>query len=116
MAGIAAEAGLELSKIVNSVIARSSCDGAVQSFLSALDCFARLAMTGRATVIYLKSSRSRSSARNLARSRWEPGQPCCVVSTVQSEEDAMGFGRGALLWLVGVPLPIIILLALFMHH
>jgi len=28
----------------------------------------------------------------------------------------MGFGRGALLWLLGVPLPIIILLAIFMHH
>jgi hypothetical protein len=28
----------------------------------------------------------------------------------------MGFGRGALLWLLGVPLPIIILLALFWHH
>jgi hypothetical protein len=28
----------------------------------------------------------------------------------------MGFGRGALLFLFGVPLPIIILLALFMHH
>jgi hypothetical protein len=33
-----------------------------------------------------------------------------------SEEDIMGFGRGALLWLLGVPLPIIILLALFWHH
>jgi hypothetical protein len=29
------------------------------------------------------------------------------------EEDIMGFGRGALLWLLGVPLPIILLLALF---
>jgi hypothetical protein len=29
----------------------------------------------------------------------------------------MGFGRGALMiWLLGVPLPIIILLALFWHH
>jgi len=28
----------------------------------------------------------------------------------------MGFGRGALLWLLGVPLPIIFLLALFWHH
>jgi len=28
----------------------------------------------------------------------------------------MGFGRGALLWLLGVPLPIIILLALFWHN
>jgi len=28
-------------------------------------------------------------------------------------EAIMGFGRGALLWLLGVPLPIVILLALF---
>jgi hypothetical protein len=27
----------------------------------------------------------------------------------------MGFGRGILLWLLGVPLPIIILLAIFWH-
>jgi hypothetical protein len=30
-------------------------------------------------------------------------------------ETVMGFGRGALLRLLGVPLPIIILLALFWH-
>jgi len=28
----------------------------------------------------------------------------------------MGFGRGALLWLLGIPLPIILILALFMHR
>jgi len=28
----------------------------------------------------------------------------------------MGFGRGALLWMLGIPLPIILLLALFWHH
>jgi len=28
----------------------------------------------------------------------------------------MGFGRGALLWLLGIPLPIILILALFWHH
>jgi hypothetical protein len=28
----------------------------------------------------------------------------------------MGFERGALLWLIGIPLPIILLLAVFMHH
>jgi hypothetical protein len=28
----------------------------------------------------------------------------------------MGFGRGLLLWLIGIPLPIIILLALFWHN
>ena len=32
------------------------------------------------------------------------------------EEAGMGFGRGALLWLIGIPLPIILLLAIFMHH
>jgi hypothetical protein len=31
-------------------------------------------------------------------------------------EKAMGFGRGLLLWLIGIPLPIIIVLALFIHH
>jgi hypothetical protein len=28
----------------------------------------------------------------------------------------MGFGRGVLLWLLGIPIPIILLLALFWHH
>jgi hypothetical protein len=32
------------------------------------------------------------------------------------QEVVMGFGRGALLWLIGVPIPVIILLALFWHH
>jgi hypothetical protein len=34
----------------------------------------------------------------------------------QPEESVMGFGRGALLWLLGIPLPIILLLALFWHN
>jgi hypothetical protein len=33
--------------------------------------------------------------------------------TKPTEENVMGFGRGALLWLLGIPLPIILLLALF---
>jgi len=28
----------------------------------------------------------------------------------------MGLGKGALLWLIGIPLPVIILIALLMHH
>jgi hypothetical protein len=28
----------------------------------------------------------------------------------------MDFGKGALLWLLGVPLPVILLIALFWHH
>jgi hypothetical protein len=39
-----------------------------------------------------------------------------LVSIPIKQEALMGFGRGALLWLLGVPLPIIILLALFWHH
>jgi hypothetical protein len=35
---------------------------------------------------------------------------------ITDKAEVMGFGRGALLWLLGVPLPIIILLALFWHH
>jgi hypothetical protein len=38
------------------------------------------------------------------------------VDEAGSMEVVMGFGKGALLWLIGIPLPIIILLALFMHH
>jgi hypothetical protein len=39
-----------------------------------------------------------------------------IVCLKNKRRMAMGFGRGALLWLLGIPLPIIILLALFMHH
>jgi hypothetical protein len=42
---------------------------------------------------------------------------CAVLSPhLKLMEAAMGLGRGALLWLLGIPLPIIIILALFMHH
>jgi hypothetical protein len=46
----------------------------------------------------------------------EPAEPPGVIRAVQNQEADMGFGRGALLWLIGIPLPIILLLALFMHH
>ncbi len=42
--------------------------------------------------------------------------PRRVVSSVEQMEADMGFGRGALLWLLGVPLPIVLLLAIFWHH
>jgi hypothetical protein len=32
------------------------------------------------------------------------------------EEISQGFGRGVLLWLLGIPMPIILVLALFRHH
>jgi hypothetical protein len=38
------------------------------------------------------------------------------LSGDQKQEVVMGFGRGALLWLLGVPIPVIILIALFWHH
>jgi hypothetical protein len=38
------------------------------------------------------------------------------LSFVATQEADMGFGRGALLWPLGIPLPIILILALFWHH
>jgi hypothetical protein len=43
----------------------------------------------------------------------EPESRSGVMTAKKTKEMTMGFGRGALLWLVGIPLPIIILLALF---
>jgi hypothetical protein len=34
----------------------------------------------------------------------------------QRQQEDIVMGRGILLWLLGVPIPIIILLALFSHH
>jgi hypothetical protein len=39
------------------------------------------------------------------------GPPTFILR--HKEEDIMGFGKGALLWILGIPLPIILLLALF---
>jgi hypothetical protein len=51
-----------------------------------------------------------------------PGKPATFrllgrfLSDTRKRETAMGFGRGLLLWLIGIPIPIIILIALLMHH
>ena len=34
----------------------------------------------------------------------------------ETKEACLGFGRGVLFWLLGIPIPIIILLAIFWHH
>ena len=59
----------------------------------------------RSILVRLKDS---LTARN------EPLQRSVVG--VGQQEIVMGFGKGALLWLLGIPIPIIILIALFMHH
>jgi hypothetical protein len=46
----------------------------------------------------------------------ESGTVCEVPVLTQqhlAQETFMGLGRGCLLWMIGVPLPIIILIALF---
>ena len=48
--------------------------------------------------------------------RAEPGGSCRVTSAQHLMEATMGFGRGALLWMLGIPLPIILILALFMNR
>jgi hypothetical protein len=46
----------------------------------------------------------------------EPSKSRRVIHSVKHKETDMGFGKGALLWLIGIPLPIILLLALFMNR
>jgi len=58
-----------------------------------------------------RSGVTRTRAGTYASAQRHPSFQGCHL-----EEDIMGFGRGALLWLLGVPLPIILLLALFWHH
>jgi hypothetical protein len=41
--------------------------------------------------------------------------PPALFVQLKIQEADMGLGRGALLWLIGIPLPIILLLALFMR-
>jgi hypothetical protein len=44
-------------------------------------------------------------------------RPTSVVCPISIDGGRiMTFGKGILLWLVGIPLPIILLLALFWHH
>jgi hypothetical protein len=48
-------------------------------------------------------------------------KPGTFLSMPSLHDDAnmevdMGFGRGVLFWLLGIPIPIIILLALFWRH
>jgi hypothetical protein len=46
--------------------------------------------------------------------QWEPER---IKPPLKHYSEAiMSFGKGALLWLIGIPLPIILLLAVFMHH
>jgi hypothetical protein len=53
----------------------------------------------------------------MRRSAWNLSDQCASCSSgICFEEADMGFGRGALLWLLGVPLPIIIIIALLWSH
>jgi hypothetical protein len=51
--------------------------------------------------------RRQAGGTNNSQQSYEPNKP---------EEINMGLGKGLLLWLLGIPLPIIILLVLFWHH
>jgi hypothetical protein len=43
----------------------------------------------------------------------EPLGPSRIEAVEAPRREIMSFGKGALLWLIGIPLPIILLLALF---
>jgi hypothetical protein len=49
---------------------------------------------------------------------WEPQSDLCswYGSGLMIDTEANNMGRGILLWLLGVPIPLIILVLLFFHH
>jgi hypothetical protein len=53
-----------------------------------------------------------NKTRSLSAS-WELNDPDGVVGTITNVMEATTMGRGILLWLLGVPIPVIILLWLF---
>jgi hypothetical protein len=59
----------------------------------------------RMAVFHAFALRNQPALRRLFRNR----------DPVHSREDIMGMGKGLLLWMLGIPLPIIILLAIFWH-
>jgi hypothetical protein len=60
----------------------------------------------------ITSARSRLDGRT-GTSR---GGVALIGANTSTPEEIMGFGRGLILWLLGIPLPIILLLALFWHN
>jgi hypothetical protein len=78
------------------------------------DCWNILALESENSLAHWQRAKQLTNPK-LAHSP-EPLHLCRVSSSGKCQEETMGFGRGALLWLIGIPLPIILILALFMHH
>jgi len=49
-------------------------------------------------------------------SAWNKSSIKPLTCGYRQKDMTMTFGKGILLWLIGIPLPIILLLALFWHH
>jgi hypothetical protein len=60
--------------------------------------------------------RSRRPSQSKASPIGELATPSQRWAELNDRRNVMGFGRGVLLWLIGIPIPIIILIALFWHH
>jgi hypothetical protein len=65
-------------------------------------------------VLVIHPSRITPKSRDTEWNHWK--RSVLSVHRYHKMEADMSFGKGALLWLIGIPLPIILLLALFMHH
>ena len=101
---------------------RQALDGLLVRAGTACECqVTGASRRGQGAAIALRMGRSiisRTSLTPTMHDRIEPNPgrkppPHFRVSAAQFEEDDMTFGKGALLWLIGIPLPIILLLALF---
>jgi hypothetical protein len=71
---------------------------------------------GRSAPMYLVPQKIFHATRRTNAASRNQRNPSELFVQFKLMEADMGFGRGALLWLIGIPLPIILILALFMHH
>ena len=67
--------------------------------------------------VYASTTTRTSRPRRATAPPWNFAKALGLMDAgLTQEHHQMGFGKGALLWLIGIPLPIIIIIALLMHH
>ncbi|WP_265440627.1 hypothetical protein [Bradyrhizobium sp. SEMIA] len=98
----------------------SAGKGCTRIVIDSLDLLSTIGLPQSHKIAIGKRSRSSRSLNQQPRKPF-PARNCAADGGVESVGQiiggkAMGFGRGALLWLLGIPLPIILLLAIFWHY
>jgi hypothetical protein len=98
------------SRSSSSTSLRSSIVTSASGGISCSKCIKILSVRKRTRLILSSISDNQVNPRMFRRNSSHKMTLFC-----QRMEARMGFGKGALLWLIGIPLPIILLLAFFWH-